>query len=123
MALMIRTTASRTTIAAAVSALNSSCGWRAQLKMVVGSAVYGPESRSNNVALAAWPKPAGRRADEQQRRRLAEGAGDGQDDAGEDARRRIGQHVAAHHLPLRGADAEARLADGRGHGRAAPRPR
>ena len=122
-ALMINTTASSTTIAAAVSALNSAWGRVAHAKMVVGSAVYGP-SHPLDQRRARGLAEAGRRgADEQQRRRLAERAGDGQDDAGEDARCRVRQDVAADHLPLRGPDAEACFANWSPALTAALRPR
>ena len=69
MAFAIIVTASSTTIAADVSARNSSCGLRAQSKTMIGSAVYGPLNRSSML-------PPGERAedgaDEDQRRRLAE---------------------------------------------------
>ncbi len=51
-------TTSRTTMAAAVNALNSCWGKRAQPKMMVGSEVYGPVRRSRTDALAGEPKPA-----------------------------------------------------------------
>ena len=71
-ALAVMVTASRTMIAAEVSARNSSCGLRAQSKTMTGRAVYGPDSQSVEAAAAREGAEDG--PDQDQRRGLAEGA-------------------------------------------------
>ena len=116
MALMSRMTTSSTTIAAAVSALNSS--WGSVAQRVDGRRQRGvrAEEPVEDGRARGLAEPGGRGAHEQQRRGLAEGACEGQDDAREDPGRRVRQDVAADDLPLGRAHAVAGLADRGGHG-------
>ena len=57
-----------------------------------------------------------RRANDHQRRRLSQSAGNGQDSAGEDAGQGGGQDVMPRRLPLRRAQGQAGLPQRIGHG-------
>ena len=89
-----------TTIAAAASTWNSSCGCEIQLKIWIGSAV----KRASRCRRVEGDERHG--ADEEQRRRLADRAREREDDAGRDARRSAGQDLAPDRLPLRRAEGD-----------------
>ena len=110
------TTTSITTMAAPVSALKPGFGSPAH---VGDDDRHGGEPLPELFELeqpVVRRQPAGDGADQDQRRRLAEGPGEREHRAGEDAGRGVGQHVVADHLPAGGADAEAGLAEALGHG-------
>ena len=115
-ALAMSTMTSSTTMAAAARARKSGSGWPVQVVMTIGMAVKRSVSWPEVEEPVLAGQPAGHRADEDQRRRLAQRPGQGQHGAGEDAGRGVGQDVAADDLPPGGAHAEARLADAAGHG-------
>ena len=114
-------TTSRTMIAAEVSDWNSCCGLRAQSKMIVGSAVYGPVNRSLRLPpveneprtaptrMSGAVSPIARDSDEH--------------GAGQDAGGRGRQDELADDLPARRAEAEACLAQRAWARRGWPRPR
>ena len=111
-----RSTTISTTIAAAVSAWNFSLGWRAtSRRSIVGSAVYGPCSFSSEGPRSSREEPRCR-PHQDQGRRLSERPRQRQHRARQDPGRRVGQHVAAHHLPPGRPDAVPGLADALGNG-------
>ena len=120
-ALAMSVTASRTMIAADVSARNSSCGLRAQSKMMTGSAVYEPIKQSLRCAPAENdPRTAPTRISGAVSPIARDSA---RTVPGQDARCGSRQHELANHLPARRADAEARLAQGRRARTGSLRPR
>ena len=109
MALSTSIVASSTTIPAAALTRNSCCGRDTQLKIWIGSAVNGasmPSGKKGDV---------GERADDDQRRRLADRARKCQDGSGQDAGQRRRQHHLADRLPARRAERVAGLAQGHRH--------
>ena len=99
-----------TMIVAAAMPWKSSCGRCAQLKTWIGRTVKPP---SNGCGSEGHER---RRADDDERRGLADRPGHRQDDAGHDARRRRRQDGPADHLPAARAERVGALALGLRHG-------
>ena len=99
-----------TMIAAAAMPWKSSCGRWAQLKTWIGRTVKPPWSGCGSDGHERG------RADDDERRRLADRPGHGQDDAGHDPGRGGREDRAADHLPLARSERVGALALGLGHG-------
>ena len=91
-------------IVAAVMPWKSACGRVAQSKTWMGRTVKPSRERLRDE------RDEGRCADQDERRRLADGAGHGEDDAGHDAGGGGREDAAADHLPARGAERVGALA-------------
>ena len=110
-----------TRIAAAARSWNACCGCLVHVKICTGR-------RRVRLCQELVEQAARRReeardgAHEQQRRRLAEGAGEGDDHARQDPGQRVRQDVAADDLPSSRPDAVGGLADRPRHGPQRLRP-